>query len=400
MPAAQTGGSNVIDESKDELIGTQLGGCQVLDLLGQGGMARVYRGRQEHLDRDVAIKVLPPYYVSDPTFIDRFQREARAMAKLQHPNIVVIYDAGRQAPWLYIVMELIPGGNLRQRMTTSMSMAEATHIFRDIAEALTYAHERGIIHRDVKPVNVLLDTSRPQPYPRAVLSDFGIAKVLQSSSNLTRTGAGVGTPEYMSPEQCKGQSVDTRTDIYALGVLLYEMLCGRPPFVAEEFTAVAHSHIYDPVPAPSLYNPRVTPPVQAVILRALQKRPEQRFQTAREMAQALEDATKQNPPQLPPRPVVATCNQCGASNPVGMNFCQRCGANLRGGPPAPLPSMLSIELPAVTCLNCGATNSGMNRYCTRCGTRLTAIVCPNCGRANAQGARYCATCHNPLTPQR
>ncbi len=390
----------MIDETNDELIGTQLGGCQVLDLLGQGGMARVYRGRQEHLDRDVAIKVLPPYYVTDPTFIDRFQREARAMAKLQHPNIVVIYDAGRQAPWLYIVMELITGGNLRQRMTTSMSMAEATHIFRDIAEALTYAHERGIIHRDVKPVNVLLDTSRPQPYPRAVLSDFGIAKVLQSSSNLTRTGAGVGTPEYMSPEQCKGQPVDARTDIYALGVLLYEMLCGRPPFVAEEFTAVAHSHIYDPVPAPSLYNPRINPGVQAVILKALQKRPEQRFQTAREMAQALEDATKQNAPQLPSRPVVITCSQCSTPNPAGMNFCQRCGAHLRGGPPAPLPSMLSIELPPVTCLNCNAANPGVNRYCTHCGTRLTAIVCPTCGRANAQGARYCAACHNPLAPQR
>jgi serine/threonine protein kinase len=395
------GGEQIVEDvQNDELLGTQLGGCQVLDLLGQGGMARVYRGRQEHLDRDVAVKVLPPYYVTDPTFIDRFQREARAMAKLQHPNIVVIYDAGRQTQWLYIIMELITGGNLRQRMMQSMSMSEATHIFRDVAEALNYAHERGIIHRDVKPVNVLLDATRQQPYPRAVLSDFGIAKVMQSSSNLTRTGAGVGTPEYMSPEQCKGQPVDARTDIYALGVLLYEMLCGRPPFLAEEFTAVAHSHIYDPVPAPSLYNPKINPAVQAVILKALQKRPEQRFQTARDMAQALEDATKSGAVPLPSRPVTATCSQCGTQNPVGMNFCQRCGANLRGGPPASLPSQLSIELPAVNCLNCGAPNPGVNRYCTRCGTRLTAIVCQNCGRANAQGARFCAGCQNPLTPGR
>ncbi len=393
---------DVVHEEHDELVGTQLGGCQVLDLLGQGGMARVYRGRQEHLERDVAIKVLPPYYVTDPTFNDRFQREARAMAKLQHPNIVVLYDAGRQGPWLYIVMELIIGGNLRERMTRSMSMAEAAHIFHDVAEALQYAHEQGIIHRDVKPVNVLLDTTRPLPFPRAVLSDFGIAKVMQTSANLTRTGAGVGTPEYMAPEQCKGGSVDARTDIYSLGVMLFEMLCGRPPFVAEEFTAVAHSHIYDPVPQPSHYNPRINPAVQAVIMKALQKRPEQRFQSAREMALALNEAVAMGAAKAPPasRPITITCTQCGAQNPIGMNFCQRCSANLRGGPAAPRPPSLSVELPPVTCLKCNAQNPGANRYCTRCGTRLATVVCTVCGRANPQGQQLCLGCNQPLPGSR
>lgn len=386
----------------DELIGTLIGGCQVLELIGNGGMAKVYHGHQEHLDREVAIKVLPPYYITDPSFIDRFQLEAKAMAKLLHPNIVVIYDAGKQGQWLYIVMELITGGNLRERMTTSMSMAEAAHIFHDVAEALSFAHERGIIHRDVKPVNVLLDTTRVQPYPRAVLSDFGIAKVLQTSANLTRTGAGVGTPEYMSPEQCRGGSVDARTDIYSLGVMLYEMLCGRPPFVAEEFTAIAHSHIYEPVPAPTLYNPRISPAVQAVIMRALQKRPEQRFQSAREMAQALDDAihAAPNPMRAPSRPVTVTCEHCGMQNPVGMNFCQRCGTNLRGGPPAPLPSSLVGTLPPVTCLRCGSVNPGINKFCTRCGNRLTAVVCQNCGRANPPGQQQCLNCGQPLAAPR
>ena len=409
IPCAKRGTSSrewivedVAIEEHDELVGTQLGGCQILAILGQGGMARVYRGRQERLERDVAIKVLPPYYVTDATFIDRFRREARAMAQLQHPNIVVIYDTGQQTQWLYIVMELITGGNLRERMSRSMSMAEAAHIFHDVAEALEYAHERGIIHRDVKPVNVLLDSTRPQQFPRAVLSDFGIAKVLQSSSQLTRTGAGVGTPEYMSPEQCKGASVDARTDIYALGIMLFEMLCGRPPFVAEEFTAIAHSHVYDPVPSPSRYNPRINNAVQAVIMKALQKRPDQRFQSAREMSLALDDAVANGSMKMPTpsRPVTITCTQCNMINPIGMNFCQRCGANLRGGPPAPMPSSLGVELPTVTCLKCSTMNPGVNRYCTRCGTRLTAIVCVNCGRANPQGQQNCLGCNSPLTNTR
>jgi serine/threonine protein kinase len=384
----------------DELIGTLIGGCQVIELIGDGGMARVYHGHQDHLDREVAIKVLPPYYITDSSFIERFQREAKAMAKLLHPNIVVIYDAGKQGQWLYIVMELITGGNLRERMTRSMSLAEASHIFHDVAEALTFAHERGIIHRDVKPVNVLLDPSRQTPFPRAVLSDFGIAKVLQSSGNLTRTGAGVGTPEYMAPEQVRGSAVDARTDIYALGIMLYEMLCGRPPFTAEEYTAIAHSHVYEPVPAPTMHNPRISPAVQSVILKALQKRPEQRFQTAREMAQALAEAIQANPMRAPSRPVTVMCEQCNMQNPVGMNFCQRCGTNLRGGPPAPLPSSIGAHLPPATCLRCGAVNPGMNKFCTRCGNRLTAVVCPNCGRPNAPGQSQCVACGHELAVPR
>ncbi len=186
----------------DDLVGKSLGGCVITNLLGQGGMARVYRAHQNHLDRDVAIKVLPPFYASDQNFVDRFELEARSLARLMQPNIVVIHDAGTDQGLLFIVMEYVAGGNLRDYMTQSMSLREVTRIIKEVASALTYAHERGIVHRDVKPVNVLMDESK-----RAVLSDFGIAKVLQTSAALTRAGGGVGTPGYMSPGQCRGGRV-------------------------------------------------------------------------------------------------------------------------------------------------------------------------------------------------
>lgn len=382
---------------EDELIGSAIGGCQITGLLGQGGMAKVYRAHQEHLGRDVAIKVLPPSLAVDENFISRFQLEARAMAKLRHPNIVTIYDAGQQRQWLFIVMELITGGNLRDRLQQKMTLAEVDHIFHDVAEALAFAHEQGIIHRDVKPVNVLLDP-RPMALPRAVLTDFGIAKVLQTSAQLTKTGAGVGTPEYMSPEQCRGAEVDQRADIYALGVLLYEMLCGRPPFMAEEFTAVAHSHIYEPAPAPTLFNPTIPPAVQNVIMRALQKRPEQRFPTAQAMSTALHAALTAAPVRHPSRPVKTTCEQCQTANPVGMNFCLRCGANLRGGPAPQMPP--ALNLPPVTCLNCGSTNPGFNRFCSKCGAKLATVICAHCGRENALVQAQCVSCHADLAPSK
>jgi len=380
----------------DELIGATINGIRIVTLLGKGGMANVYQGYQEHLEREVALKILPPYFMSDTVFVDRFQREARSMAKLTHPNIVTIYDAGKQQQWLYIVMEYVRDGTLRQRMLSPMRISEVAHIFREIASALTYAHERGIIHRDVKPVNVLLDLSRPQQFPRAVLTDFGIAKVLESSAQITKTGAGVGTPEYMSPEQCKGIPIDYRIDIYALGVMLYEMLCGRPPFVATEFTAIAHSHVYDSVPSPVLFNPQISPKIQSVIMKALQKKPEQRYQSAVEMAAALDNAVQIGLDQSSTRSLTKTCPQCGNVNPSGMNFCAKCGMHLRGGPPPPPPLAAAIQLQPITCLNCGSVNPGTNRHCNSCGTRLATTICKSCGRPNASSLRFCAGCGQPL----
>ncbi|HET9112214.1 MAG TPA: serine/threonine-protein kinase [Ktedonobacterales bacterium] len=402
--------------AQDDLVGKTLGGCVITDLIGQGGMARVYRAHQTHLDRDVAIKVLPPYYASDQNFVRRFEQEARSLARLSHPNILVIHDAGDEQGLLYIIMEYIAGGTLRDYMTQSMSLREVTRIMREVASALAYAHERGIIHRDVKPVNVLMDTSK-----RAVLSDFGIAKVMATSAVMTRSGAGVGTPEYMSPEQCRGGQVDARADIYALGVMLYELLTGHTPFEADNYTALAHSHIYELPPPPSKYNPRISPAVQAVTMKALEKDPADRFQQAMDMAITLEQAAAAQAP-LPPAAAPerrlsagpeaqergpqtgaqgVTCPRCQNVNHAHQRFCSTCGLPL-GQSRAPQASahMVAVthDVPAgfVLCPSCQTPNDGLNRFCTRCGSNMLRGVsgrkCQKCGMQNSAGARFCTTC--------
>src|SRR5216683_4123545 len=289
---------------QDPLIGATLGKYRILATLGHGGMAHVYRAHQENLDREVAIKVLPPWYAADRNFVERFNLEARLVARLSHPNIVTIHDFSEQNGHLYIVMQLVDGGTLKQLLDTlrdpsssanqhsqevigAMDAAEANRIFQQLASALAYAHEQGIIHRDIKPVNVLLDRTK-----RPILSDFGIAKVLASTKELTRPGAGVGTPEYMSPEQCKGENVDGRADIYALGIMLFECLTGRTPFTGDNYPALAHSQIYEEPPDPRRFNQQIPSAVRDVVLIALQKKPEFRYQRANSLADALDQAVK------------------------------------------------------------------------------------------------------------
>jgi serine/threonine protein kinase len=407
----------------DDLTGVTLGHCVIEQMLGQGGMARVYKGRQENLDRAVAIKVLPPYYAADPAFVERFKLEARAMARLSHPNIVTVHDAGEDQGRLYIIMEYVGGGTLKQRMARSMPLSEITRVIHEVASALSYAASMGIIHRDVKPVNVLMDTSG-----RAVLSDFGIAKVLATSAALTQSGAGVGTPEYMSPEQCRGGSVDARSDIYALGVMLYEMLTGHTPFEADNYTALAHSHIYEPVPPPSQRNPRISPAVQAVVMKALEKDPTQRFQTATDMAITLEQAvaaqapvgplTGRQPmpaarvtgmPQPQPQrqqaslPLPVICPRCRQPNAPMQRFCSACGWQLAPAPPTVAPQQYQHPQPTgsyVTCPACHAMNQAINRFCTTCGQSLLVGVaglhCRVCGKTNPAGTRFCTACGHSL----
>lgn len=384
---------------QDDLIGTTLGNYRILETLGQGGMARVYKAHQENLGRDVAVKVLPPWYAADRSFVERFNLEARLVASLTHPNIVTVHDANEQHGHLYIVMQLVDGGTLKQRFDRfllekrAIDTAELISIFVQLSDALTYAHGQGVIHRDIKPVNVLMDRSG-----RPILSDFGIAKVLASTqANLTRPGAGVGTPEYMSPEQCQGGPVDGRADIYALGVMLFEAETGRTPFVADNYPALAHSHIYEQPPRPRALNPLIPPAIEHIILTALTKNPAQRYQTAREMGEALNQALLQinNPSQS------AIGGMFGQSQMGGGNFMPQHLLSPQppaAQPPAPprTPTMADNRQQNVlfTCFNCQHLNKPQMRYCTRCGYLLNQ--CTVCGERNPVGNRFCTRCGQPL----
>jgi serine/threonine protein kinase len=366
---------------QDPLIGTTLGKYKILAPLGQGGMARVYRAHQENLDREVAVKVLPPWYAADRNFVERFNLEARLVARLSHPNIVTIHDFSEQEGHLYIVMQLVDGGTLKHLLdalrdprgdgnhydlgeTGAMDVLEANRIFQQLASALTYAHEKGIIHRDIKPVNVLLDHAK-----RPILSDFGIAKVLAGTKELTRPGAGVGTPEYMSPEQCKGEQVDRRADIYALGVMLYEALTGRTPFIGDNYPAIAHNHLYEEPPDPRIFNRLIPISIRDVILTALQKRPENRYQYAGDMANALEHA-------------VQAIDR---------------GGNYSGATQRPASIDRAPTSPLYLCPNCERTNKPDTYFCTRCGSLLNP--CPNCHNKNKAKDRFCIKCGYTLKAQ-
>ncbi len=267
------------------MIGRTLGPYQVVEELGRGGMAIVYKALQPSLRRYVALKVLPDYFQSDPEFVARFQREARAAAQISHPNVVTIYDVGEQAGVHYIAMEYLEGGSLLDRLARGpLSPEEALQIVEQVGSALDFAHGRGLIHRDIKPANILFSADgRPK------VTDFGIVRA-GDTNRLTRAGTMLGTPEYMSPEQAEGRPVDHRADLYALGVILYEMLTGRVPFHADTPHAIVYALLHRPPLPPRQLRPDLSPAVEAVLLKALAKQPNDRFQTGAEMSAALQSA--------------------------------------------------------------------------------------------------------------
>jgi serine/threonine protein kinase len=250
-------------------------------------MATVYKAYQASMDRYVALKVLPQYHSEDPSFTQRFIQEARTIARLEHRNILPVYDFGEEDGVAYMAMRYLDGGTLQDILALGeLPLNETIEILRQICAGLDYAHRQGVVHRDVKPANVMIDGEGG-----VYLTDFGLAKVLEGSSNLTMSGMVMGTPLYMAPEQSVGEGIDGRADIYAAGVILYEMVTGQPPFQAETPMAIVLAHLHEPLPLPKEINPAVPDEIQRVILKALAKDPEDRYQTAREMSEQLSEVS-------------------------------------------------------------------------------------------------------------
>jgi len=268
------------------LAGTRLGKYELQVEIGRGGMGSVYKAYDPTLDRFVAVKILAPHLSWETEFVERFMREARAAARLRHPNIVTIHDVGQEGGWYYYAMEYLEGQTLAEIIAERgpMSVEEVKVILRPLAEALDYAHAQGLVHRDIKPSNVIVG-----PAGRPTLTDFGIARAARET-RLTSTGAIVGTPEYMSPEQVRGSDVGQRSDQYALGVVAYEMFAGQVPFQAESTAALLHKVVYEPPPPIRQVRPDLSLGVEEALRRALAKEPGERFGSCGEFVSALEIA--------------------------------------------------------------------------------------------------------------
>src|SRR5512142_1187734 len=251
--------------------------------LGRGGMAIVYKARDKALEREVAIKVLPFSLSFDAEFVERFQREARTAAKLEHPNIIPIYRVGKSGRVIYFVMKFVRGKSLSSVIEArgALPVPELRRVMIECARALGFAHRHGIVHRDIKPDNIMFDE-----LGQAIVMDFGIAKA-QSGARLTGTGMSIGTPHYMSPEQARAQNLDGKSDIYSLGVVAYQCLCGHVPFDGEDSFSIGYKHIMEELPLPPLENADQRE-LFGVVQKMMAKKPEDRYQTADEAVHALE----------------------------------------------------------------------------------------------------------------
>ncbi len=262
--------------SADDSVGPYV----IREEIGQGAFASVFRAYNSKSQNDVALKVLHPYDdVDGSSFAKKHKQEFEATASLLHPNIVEVYAFGEEEGNRYIAMEFVTGGTLKQQIGKPRSLAQIVCYLSGISDALDHAHQHGIVHRDVKPSNVLLDEDN------AILADFGIARILEADSHVTRTSWILGTPDYMSPEQVLGEPADHRSDIYSLGVILYEMLLGRLPVIGGNPFATLVAHVEQSVAPPSEVDPTLDPRIEQVLMKSLAKNPDERFQTAGELAQ-------------------------------------------------------------------------------------------------------------------
>ncbi len=362
-------------DEMDKLVGKELGQFRIVERIGAGGMATVFKAYQRTLDRYVAIKVLPSYHAQDPVFVKRFIQEARSVAKLAHPNIVQIYDFGEQDNITYIVMEYVDGGTLKDRLKRALPPAEAVDFVLQAAEGLDCAHRNGIVHRDVKPANMLLRKDG-----HLLLSDFGIAKLLETTTNLTRVGTGIGTPQYMSPEQGTGQPVDRRSDIYSLGIVLFHCLTGHVPYNADSPLTITVKHLHDPFPVEKMtVENNVPEPIVRVVLKMTEKQAQNRYQSADVLVDALTSALAASNLAMPrwrggiPSIASSLDASSGALPSVyggsqGSQPGYGSSPQLSQGQPshAGVPSARTI-----TRFRCGAANPGSRLFCTTCGDDLS-----------------------------
>jgi serine/threonine protein kinase len=302
-------------------VGQTIGPYQIISPLGQGGMAAVYKAYHARLDRHVAIKVLHKAFLAEEGFLTRFEREAQIVAKLEHPHIVPVYDFNEHDGQPYLVMKFIEGQTLKRVLSDGPLLLERViGLMSNIASALTYAHEQGVLHRDIKPSNIILDNNGV-PY----LTDFGLARIVKAGPSTMSADVILGTPQYISPEQAAGlPELTPATDVYSLGVILYEMVVGRVPFNADTPYAVVHDHIYTDLPRPSQMNPVIPPAVEDVLVKALAKKPADRYATPNEMLQAFRQAVETSGLTSLPADRNKTAEQSLAQRPVP-------------GIPAPIP---------------------------------------------------------------
>lgn len=280
-----------------ELIGKTLNRYKITQLLGEGGMGAVFKAQDLTLQRDVAVKVMHPHFARQPNFRERFLQEARTAARMDHPGIMQVYDFGQDQEILYIIMEFIPGNNLQNLLRDMKSngqwirLDEAVNMLRQVALALDYAHRQGVLHRDIKPANIMLkpDAVEGLPY-RPVITDLGLARLLDGA-RMTQEGTSMGTPVYMSPEQALGETSDNRSDVYSLGVLLFELVVGHPPFPIRNLSDAVRYHTKEPPPSPRSLRPEIPEDLEKAILFALEKKPENRLRDAGALAEALKRIT-------------------------------------------------------------------------------------------------------------
>ena len=290
-PAART-------PEPSSLVGKTVGNYEIQRELGRGGMGVVYKAHEQSLQRVVALKVLLAHLARDTAFVKRFLHEARAVARLNHPNVVTIHTVGQHGGTYYIAMEYVKGRSLAEiiRAEGQIDVRRALDIAAQSAKALAEAHKQGIIHRDIKPHNIMVDEAG-----LVKVMDFGLARAAQSSTHLTATGAQLGTPRYMSPEQCQGKPLDPRTDVFSLGVTLYEMLAGSPPFDADTPLALMYQILHEPFPAVQELNADVPAGVAQVLARMTARDPDQRYPSAAVLCADLKALTHEVPAARAPR---------------------------------------------------------------------------------------------------